>query len=110
MAVTTKGSTKGKKVYEKPMIEELSADEIPEEIKAELDKMEEEGPILETRTSIPKINPFPEHIEYDDVLIFKANKPLTPGEFKTLGDLLRREQQELGIKVMLVPFSADLRR
>jgi hypothetical protein len=48
------------------------------------------------------------HLGKEEVLIFKANKPLTPCEFNTVADLLRREQQETGIKIILKPFSVDL--
>lgn len=44
----------------------------------------------------------------NEVLIFKANRPLTPSEFKTVADLLRREQEEAGVKIILKPFSVDL--
>jgi hypothetical protein len=46
--------------------------------------------------------------ETDFLLVFKANKPLRESEFKLLSDLVRHEEEKAGVKVVLLPHSADL--
>ena len=61
-------------------------------------------------TKIPKIDPEPVEIKGAEVeaLIFKADRPLTPGEFKTLSNMLKHEQEATGLKIVLIPYSAKV--
>lgn len=45
----------------------------------------------------------------DKVLVVQANKPLTKSEFDLLSDLVKAEQEKTGVKVVLLPHSADLK-
>lgn len=60
-------------------------------------------------TKVPGVEPKPEtvEVEKDTALIFKAKGPLTPGQFKTLSNMLKHEQEATGLKIVLVPFSAE---
>lgn len=42
------------------------------------------------------------------VLIFKANRPLTVQEHEELSQKLRYEEENTGLKIVLVPFSLDV--
>lgn len=44
----------------------------------------------------------------EDKLIFKANKPLTEVEFTLLSDLVKKEEAKADVKIVLMPYSADL--
>jgi hypothetical protein len=62
-------------------------------------------------TKVSGVDPKPKAVKVagNDALIFKASKPLKPGQFKTLGTLLRNEQEESGVKIVLEPYSAELK-
>lgn len=42
------------------------------------------------------------------VLLFKANRPLTVQEHEELSQKLRHEEENTGLKIVLVPFSLDV--
>lgn len=43
-----------------------------------------------------------------EAIIFKANKPLTKDEFELLSDLVKRENEKTGLKIVLMPYSCDI--
>jgi hypothetical protein len=45
----------------------------------------------------------------DKVLVVKATKPLSKSEFELLSNLVKAEEAKTGIKVVLLPYSADLK-
>jgi len=45
----------------------------------------------------------------DDLLVFKANCPLTDSQFAMLEKRLRDQEEKSGIKIVLVPYSVDLK-
>lgn len=50
-----------------------------------------------------------EQEQVGELLVWKANKPLTNAQHKLIGDILRREEKVTGAKIMLVPFSIDVK-
>jgi hypothetical protein len=46
--------------------------------------------------------------ETEQVLVFKANRPMRETEFKLLSELVRHEEEKNGVKIVLLPHSADL--
>lgn len=46
--------------------------------------------------------------ETEQVLVFKAKRPMRETEFKLLSELVRHEEEKAGVKIVLVPYSADL--
>jgi hypothetical protein len=47
-------------------------------------------------------------LEKDNVIYFKANRPLTKNEFELLDEMVRLENKKSGCKIVLLPFSADI--
>lgn len=42
-----------------------------------------------------------------EVMVWKANQPLTDLQHKLVGQMLRREEKATGVKIMLIPFTVD---
>lgn len=47
--------------------------------------------------------------ETDTIIFFKANKPLDEGQYDLLDRMVRLQNDRTGLKIVLVPFSADLK-
>ncbi len=89
--------------------QEAAAVEV-EESKDEIEGKDTADETVETSTNIEDIEEKGTAVDLtgEKVLIFKAKKPLTPNEFSTLSDYLKQEQEKTGLKIVLVPFSAEL--
>jgi hypothetical protein len=46
--------------------------------------------------------------ETKDILVFKANRRMGKGEFELLSELVRKEEEKSGVKIVLAPNSIDL--
>jgi hypothetical protein len=46
--------------------------------------------------------------EKNDIVFFKAKRPLTEDEHKLLSEWLRYEAEKSDVKIVLVPFSVDV--
>ncbi|GAA0313723.1 hypothetical protein GCM10008967_00260 [Bacillus carboniphilus] len=46
--------------------------------------------------------------ETENLLVFKANRPLDEAQFKLLSKLVREEEEKSGVKIVLVPNSVDI--
>lgn len=46
--------------------------------------------------------------ETEEVLVLKANKPLDEGQFNLLSDLVKKEEDKSGAKIVLIPHSTDV--
>lgn len=46
--------------------------------------------------------------ETEEQLVVRANKPLKKDEFNLLSDLVKKQEEESGIKIVVLPYSADL--
>lgn len=44
----------------------------------------------------------------DSIVLWKATRPLTQDEHEQLSQKLRHEQEQSGVKVILVPFSVEV--
>lgn len=42
------------------------------------------------------------------ILVFKATKPLTKVQFDLAEKMLRDQEEKVGVKVLLIPFSTEL--
>lgn len=49
-------------------------------------------------------------VNKDTVLVFKAKKALSRSAFNLAAEMLRKEQEATGVKVILEPFSVDLKK
>jgi hypothetical protein len=47
-------------------------------------------------------------LETNEVLVFKANRPLDEKQFNLLSDLVRNEEEKSGIKIVVAPHSVDV--
>lgn len=47
-------------------------------------------------------------IETEEVIIFKANKPLDNLQFELMSNMVKSENEKTGLKIVLMPYSCDL--
>jgi methionyl-tRNA formyltransferase len=96
---TTKKSTAKPKAPEVKKAPEATKEKAATEVKKP----------VEVKTKIGAVNPTPKTVEVqgEQVLVFKASRVLTPGEFRTLSGMLKHEQVMTGLKIILLPFSAE---
>lgn len=45
----------------------------------------------------------------EKILVFKATRPLDEGEFELLSDMIKHEEKKTGVKIVLMPYSCDLK-
>ena len=45
----------------------------------------------------------------ETILVFKATRPLDKGEFELLSDMIKHEEKKTGVKIVLMPYSCDLK-
>ncbi len=89
-----------KKGEEKKIITKAEKIEIALEDKAQ----------VEVETAIVNIEKTPTAVNVDEsgTLVFKAKIPLTPNKHAALADMLRNEQKETGLNIILLPFSGEI--
>ena len=63
-------------------------------------------------TKVPGVDPVPVKVTVakDSVLIFKASKKMTTASFNAAAKMLRAEQEVVGVKIILQPNSAELKK
>lgn len=60
------------------------------------------------KTTTNNIEEVEEIKKTDEAIYFKANKPLTMAEHKSLHEKIEYEMKKTGLKIILVPFFADV--
>lgn len=48
-------------------------------------------------------------VETETIVIFKVNRPLMPHEYDELEQRVRQESEKSGLKIVLAPYSVDVK-